>query len=412
MLRYEIKKVFSPVGSKIALLLIAACVIISIWSAVNGHGTEWVNEEGISESGYSAIQKIRSAKKEWAGPLDSERLTEAILENQRIEATPEAQSKDIQQNNIAFGWKQGISDIRNLVSCFMSERFNSYNYYLADSISVDILSGFYVHRVDLLKDHLYGQASNVNTQFTPEEKAWLVNQYEALEAPMKYDYFLGWDMLLEYSITIIMLLALILGYLVAGIFSCEFKLQADSIYFSTSYGRNRGTGAKIQAGFWVVTAIYWVSMLIYSLVTLAYLGFDGWDCPVQLQQWQSFYNTTFLEAYILVLLGGYLGHLFSAFLAMWISSRTRSAVVAVTVPFLLIFLPNFLQNYEGTLIGKFLGLLPDQLLQISNVIRKLNVYSVGNLVTGAVPLLLIMYALLTMLLIPVMYRDFSRKELL
>ena len=46
-------------------------------------------------------------KKEWAGELTEERLKEVIAENARIQATPEARSRDIQQNNIAYSQRQG-----------------------------------------------------------------------------------------------------------------------------------------------------------------------------------------------------------------------------------------------------------------------------------------------------------------
>ncbi len=412
MVCYEIRKVLGTLGGKIALVLLAITVVISCWSAVNGHGTEWINEQGKPESGPAAIAKLRAAKKEWAGPLDTQRLTAAMLENQRIEATPEGQSRDYELNDIAFGWKQGISDIRQVVNNFLSVGFQSYDYYLADSIPISSLPGLYENRVRLLEEWLYSPDSNEDDLYSDAEKAWLVEQYKALDTPMEYDYYLGWSRAAESSPSVMILTALILGYLVAGIFANEFKWRADSIYFSSSLGRSRSTWAKVLAGFWIVTAVYWGCMLVYSLYTLIYLGFDGWNCPIQLERWKCFYNITFLEKYIWILLGGYLGNLFSAFLTMWISARTKTAVVAVTLPFILSFLPNFFQNYEGTIIGKVLGLLPDRLLQINNAMSFFDLYSLGEIVIGAVPLLFPLYFLLTGLLVPLLYREFSRKELL
>ncbi len=152
-------------------------------------------------------------------------------------------------------------------------------------------------------------------------------------------------------------------------------------------------------------------MLVYSLYVLCYLGFDGWNCPVQLDRWKCFYNVTYLEKYLLVAIGGYLGNLFSSFLTMWVSAKTRTAVVAVTVPFISIFIPNFLQNYEGTFIGDILGLLPNRLLDITYSINYFDVYSIGNLVVGAIPILFVLYIVVTAVLVPVMYREFGQKEI-
>ncbi len=411
MIRYEFKKIFGSMGSRIALLLMAAALVISCWSSVNGYGTEWVNEKGDAESGPAAIAKLRAARKEWTGPLDLERLTAAMLENQRINATPEAQSNNDERNNIAYGWKQGISDIRDVVNKFLAEDFNSYSYYLADGISLSALPDLYESRVNNLKDWLWDEATNADNMFPEAEKRWLLEQYEALETPMEYDYFLGWNRVAETSPTIIMLVTMLLGYLVAGIFSNEFRWRTDSVYFTSMLGRTANTRAKIWTGFLLVTGIYWITMLIFSLYSLIYLGFDGWNCPVQLTRWKCFYNVTFLEQYLLILLGGYLGNLFSAFVAMWISARTRSAIVPATLPFLLIFLPNFFQNYEGSFVGDVLGLLPDRLLQINYSMNFFDVYSLGSFVTGAIPILFVLYILLTILLVPLLYRSFSRKEI-
>ncbi len=412
MVHYEFRKLFGSVGSKIALLILATAVAFNCWTAANAHGTGWINEKGDEETGPAAVEKLRKAKKEWSGYLDTERLTAALRENRRINATPEAQSNNYDLNDIAFGWKQGFSDIREVLNNYLAEDFSTYDYWRADSVREEELPGLYGHRVKLLKDWLYDTGGTPYYRYSEGEKQYLIERFEALETPLYYTYYTGWRLVCDNSMMVTMMCAMILGYLVAGIFANEFKWRADSVYFSSALGRTANTRAKIQAGFLLVTVVYWACMLIYSLYTLIYLGFDGWDCPVQLDRWKCFYNVTFLEQYLLTLLGGYLGNLFSAFLAMWISSRTKTAVVAVTLPFLLIFLPNFLQNYEGTFVGKVLGLLPDRLLQINYAMNYFDVYSFGSVIMGAIPLLFVLYLVVTALLVPLMYKEFGRKELI
>ncbi len=412
MVRYELKKVFGNWGSKIALMILAGIVAINCWTATNAWGTSWINEQGDEETGPAAVQKLRAARKEWEGYLDTEKFTAALRENRRINATPEAQSNDDDLNDIAYGWKQGFSDIRDVMNDFLAEDFHTYDYWRADAITEGELPGIYDNRVTLLADWLYAEDTNAYNLYSETEKQWLIQQYEAMETPMYYTYYEGWEQVCENANWVTMICSMILGYLVAGIFSNEFKWRADAIYFSAMLGRTENTKAKIIAAFLLVTVVYWASMLFYSLYTLCYLGFDGWNCPVQLSRWKCFYNVTFLEKYLLVALGGYLGNLFSSFLVMWISAKTRSAVVAVTVPFLSIFLPNFLQNYEGSFIGDILGLLPNRLLDITYSINYFDVYSIGSFVIGAIPVLFALYLLLTAGLVPILYREFSRKELL
>lgn len=161
----------------------------------------------------------------------------------------------------------------------------------------------------------------------------------------------------------------------------------------------------------MVTGLYWSAVLVYTLLTLGCLGFDGWNCPIQIDLWKVFYHLKLWQAWVLTAVGGYIGSLFFVFLTMWVSAKTRSSLFAVTVPFLLIFLPSFLDNLNIDKLSKFLGLFPDQLLQIYQALRYFYVYETGGKVFNAMTLLMVIYSLLTVVLAPMMYRDFRRKEI-
>lgn len=410
MVRYELKKVLGTTGGKVSLVLMAAVVLITFWIA--GPSVWWVNEQGERERGFHAIEQLREAKKEWAGVLDEEKLQAVIRENRRINATPEAQSEDYHQNDIAFGWKQGISDIRLLLNSAFADGFRSYDYFKADTLVPEQAKGFYPNRVKLLKDWLYDDTDDGYYRLNDAEKEYLIAQYEALETPFTYDYAKGWEQAIEYATTVIMLCSLILGYLVAGIFSNEFKWHADSIFYSTFHGRNRAVWSKMRAGFLLVTVMYWVSILTFSILTLGYLGFDGRNCPVQLTHWKCFYNITYGQFYLLILLGGYVGNLFTAFLVMWISAKTRTSLLAVTIPYVIVFLPSFLQEFTDTKhIDTILSLLPDRLMDVGMGLSYFDLLSFGKKVVGSLPVCLLLYLVLTLILVPAMYRTYRHKQI-
>lgn len=408
MVKYEIRKIFSTFSGKIAVFILACIVALSCWLAITG--VEWINEQGDPETGLAAIAKLREARNQWEGELDEEKLRSVIQELQRINATPEAQSKDYNQNDIAYGWKQGIMPIRDTMNYTYAANFNSYDFNTAERISLAQAEDFYTNRTKLLKDYLYnGDGKNA---FSEAEKEYLIQQYEELETPFYYDYNEGWSQLLYNSPTVIMLGALILGYLVAGVFSNEFKWKSDSIFFTSVHGRQKATSAKIKAGFIVITALYWGAILIYSLITLCVLGFDGANCPLQLGLlWKCPFNLTLWETYLLATVGGYIGNLFFAFLTMWVSAKTRSSIFAVTIPFILIFLPTFLDNLGVESISNLLGLFPDQLLQVYQVIRYFRVYEAFGTVFSAMSVVPMLYLVLSAALVPIMYREFRTKQI-
>lgn len=409
MVKYELKKIFSTVSNKIALALLAMMVLLSTWMAVSN--VEWINETGDPETGFAAIGKLRSAQKEWSGTLDEEQLRLILRENQRIAATPEAQSRDYQQNDIAFGWRQGFRPVLDMVNQAYASGFQEFDWYTNERITPDQAEDFYPNRTKLMKQWLYDENGSAYRLFTEKEKLYLVEQYETLKTPFYYTYAEGWEQLLYNSPFVIMVGALILGYLAAGIFANEFKWKSDAVFFSARYGRDKATAAKIGAGFVMVTSLYWGAVLVYTLLTLGCLGFDGWNCPIQVDLWKVFYHLKLWQAWALAAVGGYIGSLFFVFLTMWVSAKTRSSLFAVTVPFLLIFLPSFLDNLNIDKLSKLLGLFPDQLLQIYQALRYFYVYEIGGKVFNVMTLLLVIYSLLTAVLAPMMYREFRRKQI-
>lgn len=413
MVRYELKKMFGTFGGKIALFLYAAIVLLSCWLAATGAlnlGTDWVNEQGEHETGISAIGKMRSAQNEWEGYLDQETLTRVIQENARINATPEGQSKNAQKSDIAFGWKQGFIPIRELINRSYASGFRSYDYYRTDGISVIKEETFYANRINLLKDWLYDKTDVAYDLYSEAEKQYIISQYEELETPFYFDYHDGWYQLLENAGFIPSLGVLILGFLLAGIFSNEFKWKADSVYFSTLLGRNKAISAKIKAGLILVTILYWAAMMLYSLFTLCYFGFEGAGCVIQLRVWKSLYNITMWQAWVLALICGYIGNLFLATLTMFISAKSKSSVIAVTTPFVIMFIPSFLQGMADWL-DVIVNMMPINLLEFYQHLGTFNLITILGKVYRTIDLCIPLYTILTVLLVPVIYHNYSRKQI-
>ena len=404
MVKFEIKKVFLRRGNQIAVALLAVLLCVVCFFAGN---ISYVNESGETETGFQAVKKLREEQKKWSGPLDEAKIRKVIEENNKISQTPEAKSEDFQENDKAFHKKQGFQEIRNLLNYAYAEGFRDYNYFRADSLKPEDASKFYENRIVLLKEWLLGEGKGL---FSETEKEYLIKKYESLQTPFFYDYVEGWKQLFLYFPTILMILMLVLGYLISGIFAREFQWKADSILFSSMYGKNKAVSAKVKACFYIVTGIYWCTVLLYTGAVLLYLGADGAFCPVQANSsgWKSFYEMTNMEKYILCAVGGYLGYLFISFLTMLVSGKTKSSVAAVVLPFVLLFLPSFLSNINHPAAAGILGLLPDRLLQLAQGTANFTLYEIGGKVLDGIFLLFPVYSVFCALLLPVLKRMYRK----
>lgn len=101
--------------------------------------------------------------------------------------------------------------------------------------------------------------------------------------------------------------------------------------------------------------------------------------------------------------------LFCMLLSMLISAKTHTAVVAVTIPFVILFLPLFLSNFR--FLEGVLGLFPDQLLQINESINLFNLYQIGGKVVGSIPIMMVIYPILSVVLLPIIYLVYHKTEI-
>ena len=363
---------------------------------------KYIKEDGTTVSGISAAKHLKKERAKWEGTLTEEVLGQVVSENRKIVA--ESANEDE-----AFRKKQSAEDINMMLNTGFAG-FDAFDYYLADNLSEEEAAGLYEKRIASLKEYLARE--DIKDTYSDKEKTFLVKQWETLKIPFHYEYMEGWKALVDsqYMPTLMTILVVLLGALISGIFSDEFAWKADSIFFSTKLGRNKAVASKIGAGILLTTVVYWTAILLFSGIVLLMLGFGGADCPVQIgKSWQSIYNLTYGQAYLLTVIGGYVGSMFMVLLAMLTSAKTRSTVIAVTVPFILSCVPMFLGRIP--FLSRITSLFPDMLLKMNQYLDQFLLVNIGGKVMGAFTAILPLYLILAVLMIPVLYLVYKKAEI-
>lgn len=401
MLRFEVKKVFSK--SKNKMVVIALLAILVITSILTINRVEFVDENGNTSVGISASKNLRAAKNEWAGNLTEDVFRKALEKNKMINNSKEALSDNVQEQDKAYAKKQGITGIIDVINLAFSE-YRNYNYYAADSVSIENTKDIYERRISTLKKWF----DSGEETFTEKQKNFMINQYQNLKTPFYYEYSDGWAALLQNISTFILILALVIGFLISGIFSDEFQLKTDSIFFSAQLGRNKGILCKMGAGFLITSIFYGVFILLYTLIVLFVLGADGATCPIQLDLWRSVYNINFFQAYLFIIAGGYIGTLFSATFTMLVSALTRSTPTAIIVPFILLCAFPFLSRIIT--LPMICSFFPDQLLEIYIDIKESGLVELGGKVMTVSTVIIPVYMAACLVLQPVLYKVYKKAE--
>lgn len=178
MVRFEIKKMLSKTGGKIALVMIFLIVVIVSVFAVRS--VDFVKSDGSSITGIRAAKELRYMKSAWTGYLTEDVFAEVIRLNAEVEETPEAQSKDWHESNKAYAMKQGYLDIRDIINSALSP-FREYNYYNIDGADPGVASEIYERRIANLENWL--ASDEAKDRYSETKKQFFVDQYSEIAPP-------------------------------------------------------------------------------------------------------------------------------------------------------------------------------------------------------------------------------------
>lgn len=393
-MKYEIKKFFSKRLNQIIIAIMILLAIILSFLAIGS--IHYVDEYGDSHTGIAAGRKLAEDRNRWQGELSTERINEIVKDYQ---ALSQKYNNDIP--NAEYGKSvQSYEDIKYFVIDVLYPNSN-YDPGILDRLTDEDIQNLYSTYFDNCQKEIKTYSK------TPEQEAFLSTKYEELESPIYYEAKDSWDTIVMYAQTYGMVLAVVIGFLASGIFADEFRTKAESVFFATRYGRSRAVRNKLLTGILITTIIYWAGMGILSLLSFGIMGTSGFATPYRIYQPYSMYNITYGEYYILILVCGYIASLFSSAITMSVTVKMHSSNLANCIPFFLYCMMPFI----GRALQKFsavFDLMPSVFMNIIEYVKVCNIYQIGPIVVQQIPLVMIIYSILSIVLLPFVYKSFSK----
>ena len=178
-------------------------------------------------------------------------------------------------------------------------------------------------------------------------------------------------------------MAIIVGFICAGIFADDFQTKADAVFFSTKYGRTKAVKTKILAGVVTTVMIYCMGIILLSVICFGIMGTSGMDTPYQMYQAYSIYIMSYGQYYLLTVVCGFIASMLAASVSMLVAAKMHTISVAVCIPFFLYCLWPFYRT--GTFWVYNADLIPTIL---TNAVRKKShfIYQIGNCISDKFPL--------------------------
>lgn len=397
MLRYEIKKFFSKTVNRailIVVILIAAAYSFLAAGSIRYTDANGENPDGIGK--IAAGRKLAADKNQWKGELTAERIADVVQSYKGLRRQYQGEVPDNEYGKTV----QSYWDILNFTANVYTMEPN-FLPDVIDQISEEDVNYIY----DIYGDNLQKAAEEYGE--TSEQEEFIKEQYGKLEIPVEYEAYDSWETMPMYIQTYVIILAVVIGFMAAGIFDEEFRNHAELVFFAAKYGRSKAIRNKIAAGIITATAVYWTGVGIMTLISFGIMGTSGFHMPYQFEDPDSVYAMTQGQRYLLIVVCGYIASLLSASVTMLVTAKMRTAKVAVCIPFFMFCVMLFIARSLSD-VTRVVYYTTDVLTNVLQAVKVPTLFQIGDFVILQIPFVMVLYSAVSIILLPFIYRSYSR----
>lgn len=357
---------------------------------------------GLSEKNISVrLTRIREKMKQylierevWKGTLTEDELGKVIEQNKN------AMTQSSEENAIYGTTLQSIDDIRGFIISVLTPDAE-YDESVLNQITEENVQEFY----DTYHKNMEKMAEEYGK--TSVQKKYLEKKYNEIKLPVEYESYSSWDTMIMYVETYSIILAIIVGFICAGIFADDFQTKADAVFFSTKYGRTKAVKTKILAGVVTTVMIYCMGIILLSVICFGIMGTSGMNTPYQMYQAYSIYIMSYGQYYLLTVVCGFIASMLAASVSMLVAAKMHTISVAVCIPFFLYCLLPFIGRALSGYTTLF-NLIPTILTNVQASVKVPLIYQIGNCVFRQIPLVMVLYTVMAIALLPFIYKSFRR----
>lgn len=357
LIRLEHKKLWRKTSVKVSVLLffiytvVIGNILVYQWFSFGSSNPDsYSGSFGNNFDGYSMIRESQEYSRTFGGILTDESLQEMVTDYQNIyreaKAGDEAadRKEDQTDRRIIDYWLSGLYP-----ELTDADRYQTMITY----VDSEKLTGFYDRRTQAVEDFLAagGQAG--------AEREYLMQLEEKVEKPFSYGYVEGWSTLLGSTVAELgTVLALFLAVILSPMFSGEWRDNTSPLLLTTKNGWKKIARAKIIVGFLCSVELFVLFAGSMLLCQSIYLGWTGWDMPIQLIKLISIAPMNMLQAELYEYGFTFLGSIGFAGVVLLISAAVKNNALALLLSLAAVYGPMMVTEYLPFSLQKAVDLLP------------------------------------------------------
>lgn len=292
----------------------------------------------------------------------------------------------------------------NMIAANYAQPGESVGYNTLPDLELSDGSGFYQARENKINALLNTPSRDLSL----EQKEYWRNQNSGVDTPLQYGYHEGWEIILT-SFELLMFALLAVCIVLAPVFSGEYQAGTDAVILSGKYGKTKLITAKMLASLVFGLIAFSLHIVVAFGLPLAAFGFDGWNLPLQILGTTIPYPFSIMQAVFANLGVIYLILLAMIGLTLLLSANMKSPYLVLIVLVPVLFIPMFLTpNGTTGFFNLTLFLLPYRATMPE--IGKYLSWQFGSLVLDALSVRAILYAALSVILLPFARLGFQKHQ--
>ena len=298
-------------------------------------------------NGYANIRQCRQYAARWQILTD-----ETVQEMVRSYQQKLAENPDFDGYLADFGFLQGT-----LVSFLwpeMEDQTQPYPVLTTYYLDPDRLTGLYERRQEKLSYYL-------ETQFPdPADQQFFLDMDSQVDKPMAYGWTAGWSAILGNGIGGFgqMVLPVVLALALAPVFAGERRRGMDTLQVTSLHGKAGLAGAKLLSGLAFAGETFAMFAAVMVAVQAVWLGFEGWNLPIQLIKMLTTAPMNMLQAECYELAYLFCSMLGFAGVALLLSALLPGTTATLVAALLTTWGPQILNQYLPWSVQQYLRLLP------------------------------------------------------
>lgn len=394
----EHKKLWRKTSTKISvflcfLYLVVFGSILSFQWFSFGSSDDYTSAFGNNFDGYDMIRKSQKYSLMFGGELTDQSLQKMVGDYQDIGAAGVDRELEKTDMHIINSW----------LGTLYPELLDTGSYKtMMNYVELEKLTGFYERRQNIIEDFLENNGQN------GDEKEYLLQINAKVKEPFRYEWTEGWSNLLGSIVPDMgVVMALFLAIVLSSLFAGEWYNNTSSLLLTTKNGWKKIAFAKIGVGL-SFTAEFFAILTAGNLVSqIFFLGTAGWDMPIQTIKLIAIAPMNMLQAEIYEYAFVFLGVIGFAGVVMFISTKTRSNVLALLFSLAVVYGPMMIAEYLPYGVQKALDLIP--LVGSGADIFRTNTFCIFGKYVWSPYLLIAVPVLVGVLCLPFAVKSWSRR---